>query len=198
MEKISNGRIICLFFTGLQALEAGSLIGTENLLSLDLSYSGVQAVSASAASNWDTVVEINVTGCPLQCNCQHAWLITWLRRRNDTSSLRTAECYFPERLRGQSLLAVDVASFGCDTYSTAKVLMGVGCGLAVVLVAIFAFVIHHNRGSLRSVFKNCLGKGSGDSRSKEKDCCDITRRFENEYIIYAVPGGIRAVPITEL
>jgi hypothetical protein len=187
----------------LPALEAGSLVGAESLLSLDVSYSGVQALSASAASNWDLVVEINATGCPLQCNCQHAWLISWLRRRNDTlpSSTTVAECYFPERLRGRDVVSVDASTeLGCDTNSTAKVLMGLGCGLAVVCVAVLAFLVHHYRGCAwrSAVFDSCLGKGGSDSRPKEKDFCDSARRLENEYIIYAVPGGIRAVPITEL
>jgi hypothetical protein len=158
---------------------------------------------------------MNMTGCPLQCNCQQAWLVAWLQRRRNDSSYSSgqqqsvqpsaAECYFPERLRGKSLLAVDVAaSLGCDGQATVtRVLTGLGCGLAVVLVALSAFLLLHYRHALQSVFKNGLGGGKGgrgdlEHNNKEKDCCDSARRLENEYIIYAVPGGIRAVPITEL
>ena len=131
----------------LEVIEAGAFKGVTGLEVVDLSNNGLRDL-ASSLMPWAGLVNLQVSGNPLHCDCSTIFLqevIYSTVNSSSDSAMRVVRCWTPLELRDQDLallqLQCDVTSSSRSAGSPDMVTMAVVAAVVAVLVVVCVLVV---------------------------------------------------------
>ncbi|XP_058629142.1 toll-like receptor 13 [Onychostoma macrolepis] len=102
--------------TGLQSLDFLINANLSKLHLLHASKNALSVINETLIQSLPTLIYLDLQGNYLSCDCTNAWFVNWTISSNDTEveSAFDLTCNYPDKLKGHTLLELDVGSCNVD------------------------------------------------------------------------------------
>ncbi|KAF5300389.1 hypothetical protein FQR65_LT01010 [Abscondita terminalis] len=109
--SLNNLMKLYLKHNNIKSINMNAFRGLINIDYLDLTHNNITTIQENAFSEMPGLQQLLLNTSALLCDCNLEWFYNWLRPER---FLIETICWYPEQLRGISLLEVDASNFTCD------------------------------------------------------------------------------------
>ena len=118
-QSLASLQVLNLQSTQLSDFNARSLVGPQQLTTLDLSNNNISTLDVCLRWQLQNASALVFTNNPLLCDCNLSWLREWHKASSQASDPLTF-CMAPSSLVGQNFYAVAASSFVCPAGQAAR------------------------------------------------------------------------------